>query len=140
VLDLGCGEHAGLVGYLRARGVEAVGLDRAVRSGEGRIAGDWLRAPLGRERWGTVLSHMAFSNHFVHHHHRRHGQAALYARRTLAILRALRPGGRFVYAPGLPFFEGLLPQAGYAMHRHPIRALSGAAGSGPYASHVRRRR
>ena len=119
VLDVGCGESAGLVRHLRAQGVEAWGLDRA-EAGAFTFAGDWLEFEYGRERWGTVISHQAFSLHFLHHHFRggeaarRHGEA--YA----AILRGLRPGGAFVYVPALPFVESVLPTAQYRVERRPL--------------------
>jgi hypothetical protein len=61
------------------------------------------------ESWGTILSHMAFSNHFLFHHLYKHGSPNEYAQAYMAILSALEPGGSFYYAPGLPFIEQFLP-------------------------------
>jgi len=124
LLDLGCGEGAGLVRQLRREGVEAFGLDAFAPAGVPfLIRGDWLLAPLGRGCWGTVVSHMAFSHHFLHHHLSGHPLHEAYARRYLAILAALRPGGQFLYTPGLPFFEALLPPERFAVARRPIGGL-----------------
>lgn len=119
VLDLGCGASARLVHWLRQQGIDAWGADRLLEA-EGQpkpylIQADWFSLALAPEHWGVVLSHMAFSNHFIFHHLYRYGEPQRYARRYMDILAALRPGGRFVYAPGLPFIEKLLPAAHYTV-------------------------
>lgn len=161
ILDLGCGQQASLVRYLRAAGLEAYGVDRFVdadpagggdgrggdgRGGEGRSPvdgdsdglvdgeflrqGDWLDTPLQPKSWGTIISHMGFSNHFFHHHLRKDGHPERYARRFMDILGALKQGGRFLYAPGLPFFEPLLPEAEAQVVIHPIDVDADAIGLG----------
>ena len=127
ILDLGCGPSAALVRELRRLGKDAVGLDRAQSTEPFLRVGDWLDFDLGRGRWGTVLSHMGFSNHFVHHHLRSGETAARYARRYMQVLTALRPDGLFAYAPGLPFLERLLPPERWALSRHPVTELAGTA-------------
>ena len=127
ILDLGCGAQAALVRQLRACGRDAYGLDRAATPDEFVDRADWFDGPLGRSRWGTVISHMALSNHFLHHHLRPDGQAERYARRYMDILRALQPGGAFLYAPGLPFLESLLPEEVYAVAGRPVQDLVGGA-------------
>lgn len=127
ILDLGCGEEAHLVHYLRERGKLAFGLDRLVAAGSYLLKADWLDYPLEQHAWGTIISHMGFSNHFLHHHLRRNGHPERYARRYMEILGALRPGGSFVYTPGVPFVEDLLPQDAYAVQRFTLSALSGSS-------------
>ncbi|HEY6878180.1 MAG TPA: hypothetical protein VI299_09175, partial [Polyangiales bacterium] len=97
-------------------------------------------------RYGTIVSHQAFSLHFLHHHHAAGDTAFDYARTFMAILRALVPGGVFAYAPGLPFIESVL--TGYRVQRVPfapalrvpllvdIEQRSGLSFS--YATHVTR--
>lgn len=102
VLDVGCGERRGLVSELRGRGISAEGIDRV-------HGDDWLRYAYGIDRWGTVVSHHGFSLHFLHHHLRPGAMALSYARVYMDILRSLRVGGVFAYAPGLPFIEAMLP-------------------------------
>lgn len=121
VLDLGCGREARLVRYVRSLGIEIVGVDR--HAPEGCTRRDWLDFGAGGRRWGTVVSHMAFSNHFRHHHLRRDGRWAAYAAVYVAILRALLPGGCFAYTPGLPFIESLLPPDAYRIERRSIGDL-----------------
>jgi hypothetical protein len=126
VLDLGCGESAALVRHLRAIGIEACGIDRVAAAGDHVAASDWLEAVLEPRSFGTVISHLAFSHHFVHHHLRGGPQPERYARRYMEILRALRSGGTFAYAPGLPFIEDLLPKTEYEVVRRPIARLGNA--------------
>jgi hypothetical protein len=106
VLDVGCGEAAGLVATLRARGLVAEGIDR-VRGD------DWLAFAYGVDRWATVVSHHGLSLHFLHHHLRPGTTALAYARVYMEILRSLQVDGVFAYAPGLPFIEAMLPAASY---------------------------
>jgi SAM-dependent methyltransferase len=135
ILDLGCGERARLVAALRALGKVAVGVDRLAAPGDGVIAADWLDFPLAPGIWGTIVSHLGFSLHFLHHHLRPGDGAARHARRYMAILRSLRPGGIFAYAPGLPFIEVLLPPSEYHLSRHPLPlAVTGTPGAAPSAA------
>lgn len=145
ILDLGCGRSARLVAHLRGLGKDARGVDRDVEPGPHLVRGDWLDAPLP-PGLGTVLSHLGFSLHFLHHHLRpapaaRAGDdpALRYARRYMAILGALRPGGVFAYAPGLPFLERHL-DARFRVERSPVPTPAGAATPLPwYACRVARR-
>lgn len=124
LLDLGCGEQAKLVHHLRRHGLAAFGLDLFAPANVPFLArGDWLAAPLGQRRWGTVVSHMAFSHHFLHHHLGGHPMREQYARRYMSILAALRPGGQFIYTPGLPFIEALLPMEQFQVRRRPLGIL-----------------
>jgi hypothetical protein len=108
LLDVGCGSRATLVRSLLSAGIEARGLDL---KGPEEVAdrGDWLTWDYGRDRWGTVVSHLGFSLHFLHHHLADAEQAARFAHAFLRILRSLKAGGTFAYVPSLPFFEALLP-------------------------------
>ena len=127
VLDLGCGPAARLVRLLRARGLQVVGVDRSVAPAPGLVRADWLEVPLPRAAFGTVISHLGFSLHFLHHHLRPGGDAARYARRYLEILGALRPGGLFAYAPGLPFVEEHLDPERWVVERSPVPVPPGRA-------------
>ncbi len=113
VLDLGCGSQARLVQALREQGVEAYGLER-MASGETPFiyAVNWLDFSFVPDKWGTVISNMAFSNHFWHHHIHKAGYYTTYAKKYMEILRSLQVGGSFIYAPGLPFIEPLLEKSG----------------------------
>ena len=112
VLDVGCGEQAHLVQSLRAAGVDAFGIDPLAQA-PGALAVDWHACDFGRQKWGTILSHQAFSLHFLHHHLLHEDKARAYAQTYMRMLQALRPGGVLAYAPGLPFIEALLPAERY---------------------------
>lgn len=116
VLDVGCGKNAHLVRHLRARGVDATGLDVDAPGDAER--GDWLTFDYGAARWGTVLSHLGFSLHFWHQHHASAERARAYAETYLRIVRGLATGGVFAYAPSLPFFEPVLPRGALRITHH----------------------
>jgi hypothetical protein len=108
ILDLGCGEEGLLVQALRSTGHTVAGVDQnAANSDLLRVS--WFDAPLQRNRWSMVIAHQSFSLHLLHAHLQSEANAARYVRHYMTILRALRIGGRFAYAPNLPFLEALLP-------------------------------
>lgn len=127
ILDIGCGGNGHLVHYLRKQGLEAFGIDRIVGRSPYLIKTDWLKFSFKPGYWGTIISHMAFSNHFIHHHLRADGRPEDYALKMMAILKSLKISGSFYYAPGLPFIEDLLPPYKYNVYRRAV-----AAGDGKY--------
>ncbi|MEC2074860.1 class I SAM-dependent methyltransferase [Metabacillus fastidiosus] len=108
LLDLGCGSQGSLVNFLRENGIEAFGMDRSVDSLDYLFKMNWLDCSFTSNTWGTVISHMAFSNHFTHHHLKTDGNFELYAHKYMEILNSLKVGGSFIYAPSIPFIEELL--------------------------------
>lgn len=121
VLDIGCGQHAHLVEYLRCMGIEAYGIDR-YPSGKGYILQtDWSDFNYGTQKWGSIISHLGFSNHFMHHHLRNDGDFRNYAYRYMQILGSLVKGGSFLYAPGLPFIEQYLDPQHYNVVSIPVK-------------------
>lgn len=108
VLDLGCGSQASLVHFLRGKGIDAYGIDRNVNANDYLYKKNWLEVSFSSKSWGTIISHMAFSNHFTHHHLKVDGKFEAYALKYMEILNSLKNGGSFIYAPGLSFFEELL--------------------------------
>jgi len=117
ILDVGCGPKAALVRFLLGGGQEVQGIDRDAKGDDlpsGAVtAADWLTFPYGKNRWGTIVSHLGFSLHFLHFHFGQDAHAASYAKAYMSILRSLRVGGLFAYAPALPFMEALLPADKY---------------------------
>ncbi|QPC84577.1 hypothetical protein G4Y79_09430 [Phototrophicus methaneseepsis] len=136
VLDIGCGPDARLVRYLNAAGILSYGMDRGVESTSHTIQSDWFGFPLEMMEWGTIISHMAFSTHFLHHHLRRNGHPEQYASRYMQILQALKRDGRFIYTPGLPFIEMYLPPDQYVVEQHHIRTNKAAFAAVPSLSNV----
>ena len=123
VLDLGCGTEGKLVDYLHKNGITAFGLDRVVDQRPHLIQADWFEYAFGTGQWGTIISHMALSNHFLHHHFSPDGHPEQYAYLYMRILNALKPGGEFLYTPGLPFIEDMLPEDRYWVERKFIPEL-----------------
>ncbi len=118
-LDIGCGEKASLVREVRARGVEAVGIDQYMDAGADSVAirANWLEFSFIPDYWGTVVSHMAFSNHFVRAARGDPELAALYHAVYREILESLRPGGTFRYAPALPRAEAFIDRSRFSLER-----------------------
>lgn len=118
ILDIGCGKQGNLVQHLRSRGLEAYGIDRFSVEKPYLLRSGWFDYDYGVSHWGTVISHLGFSNHFVHHHLRNDGDYLKYAAIYMKILAALRPGGRFYYAPSLPFIEQWLDKDRFSVISH----------------------
>ena len=134
ILDVGCGPDAALVRHLRERGVEAHGIDRAAPEGiDGVTAADWLDFGYGEGVWGTVISHLGLSLRFLRHHLANgptaHALALAHAEAYVRVLRSLRVGGVFAYAPALPFIEGLLPASAYRAQNIPLPPTLATAAS-----------
>jgi hypothetical protein len=121
VLDIGCGKSGQLVKYLNSNGIQAWGVDRVVEPFNNLRNSDWLNLGLEPEKWGTIISHMAFSNHFIFHHLYKYGTPEKYAHQYMNILAGLKPDGTFYYCPGLPFIERVLPPTKYDVRRRAVR-------------------
>lgn len=113
VLDIGCGKNANLVKYLRQNDIIAFGIDRYPTGYSCVRNTDWLDYDYGKMRWGTIISNLGFSNHFLHHHLRQDGDYLMYARKYMQIIGSLKVGGSFHYAPDLPFIEQYLDRKEY---------------------------
>jgi SAM-dependent methyltransferase len=137
VLDLGCGKSGILVKYLRQQGINAIGVDRIVDNDPALRETDWFDVDFKPESWGTIISHMAFSNHFIFHHQYKNGKPRQYARLYMQILQSLKPGGVFIYSPGLPFIEQYLPHNEFLIEKHinPARVETSTDPANLTASH-----
>lgn len=124
VLDIGCGQEGRLVRFLNEQGIEAFGFDRFRFSTAHLVAADWLEYDYGVEKWGTIISNLAFSNHFIHHNLRPDGNYIAYGNTYMRILNALRPGGTFHYAPDLPFIEKYLNNRQFAVAKYPLAGVA----------------
>jgi len=113
VLDIGCGRELNLVNYLRDNGIEAYGIDRFDNENPFYTKTDWLEYNFEMEKWGSLISNLGFSNHFIHHNLRVDGNYREYAQKYMDILSSLKIGGSFYYAPDLPFIEKHLDSSKY---------------------------
>jgi hypothetical protein len=101
------------VAHLAALRCEVWGIDRHVGPSDRTIQRNWFDPPLRPDGWATIVAHQSFSLHFLQAELAGREDAERYARNYMAILRGLRPGGSFLYAPGLAFIESLLPRDRY---------------------------
>ena len=113
VLDIGCGRELNLVNYLRDNGIEAYGIDRFENENPYYTKTDWLEYNFKSSKWGSIISNLGFSNHFIHHNLRVDGKYREYAVKYMEILASLQPNGSFYYSPDLPFIEKLLDKPKY---------------------------
>jgi hypothetical protein len=120
VLDVGCGKQAKLVSYLEQQGIEVCGIDRFPFASGNLQTADWLEYNYGIRKWGTIISHLGFSNHFKHHNLRDDGDYIGYAKAFMNILNSLKVGGSFHYAPNLPFIEKYLDPVQYLLAEYEI--------------------
>ena len=119
ILDVGCGAEASLVRHLRAAGKNARGVDREAPPDAGDRA-DWLAYDYGAGKWGTIVSHLGFSLHFMHQEMKSSDLAFEYGKTYMRLLRSLAKGGTFAYVPGLPFIEPMLPATDFEVKRVPL--------------------
>ncbi len=113
ILDIGCGKYGSLVLYLRQLGKDAYGFDRFSYDNPFLENSDWFDFKFEKDKWGTIISNLGFSNHFQHHHLRDDGNYIEYAKKYMDILNSLNTGGCFYYAPDLPFVEQYLDKNKY---------------------------
>ena len=119
LLDIGCGENAELVNFLRAAGIKAYGFDRILSATKKSYLskGNWLEYNFGISKWGTIVSNISFSSHFINHHLREDGKHSEFAMVYMRILNSLIDGGSFYYAPAIPFIEDHLQSSQYYVER-----------------------
>jgi hypothetical protein len=120
ILDIGCGKEHRLVDYLIQNGHTAFGIDREAVADANIQRISWLHYSFEKEKWGTIISHLGFSNHFLHNHLKQNNGYRLYAVKYMEILQSLKSGGSFYYAPDLPFIEVFLNPEQYAISKHAI--------------------
>lgn len=120
ILDVGCGRELNLVNYLRDNGMEAYGMDRFDNENPFYLKADWLEYYFETGKWGSIISNLGFSNHFIHHNLRADGNFREYAQKYMEILQSLKTGGSFYYAPDLPFIEKHLDKSEYQFSSFPI--------------------
>jgi len=120
VLDIGCGKQGNLVLFLRQNGIDSYGFDRFAYNNLALSNSDWFEYKFEKDKWGTIISNLGFSNHFRNHHFRNDGNFIDYAKKYMDILSSLKIGGSFHYAPDLPLVEQYLDKDKYQLTRHRI--------------------
>jgi len=120
VLDIGCGKAGSLVSYFLGKNFQAFGIDRAVKNSNNFLKTNWLEYNYGLEKWGTVISNISFSSHFLNHFLSNDNFVNDYTRAYINILKSLKKGGKFIYAPSLIIIENLLDSSLYEIIREKI--------------------
>jgi len=120
VLDLGCGKSGILVNFLNSNCIDAYGIDRLVEENSKLIESDWFNFEFKKDYWGTIISHMSFSNHFNFNHHYKYGNVEEFAKKYMEIISSLKIGGSFFYTPDLPFIEKYLSLPKYRVTKKHI--------------------
>lgn len=115
VLDIGCGRNATLVSWLRHMGVEAYGIDQYLSDSEYVQCCNWLEYEYCARQWGTIYSHMAFSNHFNRSISLLDTLSERYVEKLQEIAGSLKVGGCFVFSPSIPNIELILPKGLYSI-------------------------
>ncbi|WP_028975404.1 hypothetical protein [Spirochaeta cellobiosiphila] len=109
LLDIGCGEDAGFVEYLRKHNKEAYGIDHLItRPGSYLWEEHWLDFDYGKDKWSTIWAHMSYTNHMNYHKSHNSPLWSGYAKCFKNILDSLIVGGRFCYCPSVPMMEEYL--------------------------------
>ncbi len=105
ILDVGCGKDHKLVRLLKSRGYDAFGLDRYRTNKDYIIRASWLDFDYGLDRWGSIIAHMSFSNHFYRESLKANGLYREYGESYMKILNSLKKGGSFYYSPSIEIIE-----------------------------------
>lgn len=118
VLDIGCGRQAHLAKHLHTLGLDVYGIDSRLETRAPYLKqADWFDYVFETEKWGTVISNMAFTNHLNYAYRHDSTQLQAYLLKAREIFASLTPGGSFYCAPGLPFIEDRLPRKHYRIVR-----------------------
>jgi hypothetical protein len=119
-LDIGCGENANLVNYLRENSKEAFGFDRIIKLENKYLQrSDWFDYEYGKQKWGTIISNMALSNNFIYTANYKMESLDEYKKLYLRILDSLLLGGIFIYAPSFKKYEEELDLEKYKVKNIP---------------------
>lgn len=120
-LDIGCGENANLVNYLREKSKEAFGFDRIIRLENKYLRrSDWFDYEYEKHKWGTIISNMALSNNFIYAANYKMELLDEYKKLYLRILDNLLLGGIFIYAPSFKKYEEELDLEKYKVTNIPV--------------------
>ncbi|HKJ84786.1 MAG TPA: class I SAM-dependent methyltransferase [Spirochaetia bacterium] len=118
VLDVGCGPDGRLVHYLRDHGHDAHGIDRGVTHSIPNLeAANWFDFTFRPRTYGLIVSHLAFSSHYLYHASAASEYVQRYQSAYHSIVDALAAGGRFCYVPSLPDVESSLSSEAFTISR-----------------------
>ncbi|MDC7240771.1 MAG: hypothetical protein PQJ50_10465 [Spirochaetales bacterium] len=118
IIDIGCGKTGNLPCKLKEMGKDAVGIDRIIEEEKDYlIEKNWFDFYFENEKWGTIISNMSFVNHLLYTYENDNLNLEKYLIKFKEILDALKPCGRFIYTPSIPFLENYLDGKKYRISR-----------------------
>ena len=118
IIDIGCGKAARLVKYLNTNHKDVYGIDQYYNKLPYIMCENWLDFHFLPETWGTIISHMAFSNHFRRALVYKSKEVKKYEDKFKEMLLSLRFGGRLIYSPSIPEIEKDLDHKEYVIERY----------------------
>ena len=115
ILDIGCGQDANLVHFLRSKDLEAYGIDRSVKVPTDFLSmTDWFEYEYGRNKWGTIVSNLAISNHLKYAQVYDAGRIPAYLKTFQDIINSLALDGTLTIAPAVDLMKKLADRRSYA--------------------------
>jgi len=106
IIDVGCGKNCSLIHYLKSIGyMKVFGIDQYESEQDYIVTGNWLDFEFRENTFGTIISHMAFSNHFNRIIVFEDNKIELYTSKYFEILNSLKSGGLFIYTPAIHSVE-----------------------------------
>ena len=117
ILDIGCGKEAFFVKECMFSKKEVFGIDLyKIQESNNIFCKNWLEYDYKRKTWGSIVSHMAFSNHFNYHIANRTKYYTHYNEKYIEIINCLKIGGSFYYSPSLPKIEQNIDKRKYELN------------------------
>lgn len=119
ILDIGCGVMGELARTLRSLGLEAYGIDRKIQPDKVYLEElSWFDKRFEEGKWGTIISHLSFTNHFKREHLKLGDGHIKYAKKYMEILNSLKKGGSFYYVPDLEFIEQFISREKFKIEKY----------------------
>jgi len=117
ILDIGCGEKAFFVKECMINGKEVSGIDQyIIQESKNIVCQNWLEFEYEKEKWGSIISHMAFTNHYKFHLVNQTNYIEKYKEKYMEILNSLKIEGSFYYSPSIPEIEQTLDNRKYEIN------------------------
>ena len=114
IIDIGCGNNCELIKLLRRNGYsEVYGLDQYVSNDMKIICSNWFDYKFQEKTWGTIVSHMSFSNHLRRSTLNKDEKYQQYKEKYEEIIRSLKRDGLWIYTPSVKEIEDEIDRTYY---------------------------
>lgn len=124
IIDIGCGKNANLVKELLRRNKTVLGIDRIVNHSNDYIKEiSWFDFNFEENKWGTIIANMSFTNNLLYSIENHKNLIYNYYIKYKQIIKSLKIGGCFYYAPSLNFIEDRLDLNDYIVNRRVINGI-----------------